>query len=298
MIQSMTGYGKAEARLSAGKLTLEIRTLNGKSADITIKTPLLPKERELEVRSRLAAALTRGTIDLFATWEPAAGESGRSLNEPLLRGYFDEIKRISKNAGLSIFPGADPLPSAVLMSALLRLPDVVEAKKSDVITEAEWPLVSAAVDKAIAAVNAFRDREGAVLYEDVTSRVHTILGFYDEIERLESERIDTVRARLRKNLDELAAKIDPSRFEQEMIFYLEKLDINEEKVRLREHCRYFLEIIASDPHPGKKLGFIIQEMGREINTTGSKANHAGIQKLVVRAKDELEKIREQSMNIL
>ena len=298
MIQSMTGYGKAEALLRAGKLTLEIRTLNGKSADITIKTPLLPKDRELEVRSRLAAALTRGTIDLFATWEPAAGESGRSLNEPLLHGYFDEIKRISKNAGLSIFPGADPLPSAVLMSALLRLPDVVEAKKSDVITEAEWPLVSAAVDKAIAAVNAFRDREGAVLYEDVTSRVHTILGFYDEIERLESERIDTVRARLRKNLDELAAKIDPSRFEQEMIFYLEKLDINEEKVRLREHCRYFLEIIASDPHPGKKLGFIIQEMGREINTTGSKANHAGIQKLVVRAKDELEKIREQSMNIL
>ena len=298
MIQSMTGYGKAEARLSAGKLTLEIRTLNGKSADITIKTPLLPKERELEVRSRLAAALTRGTIDLFATWEPAAGESGRSLNEPLLHGYFDEIKRISKDAGISIHPTADPLPSAVLMSALLRLPDVVEAKKSDVITEAEWPLVSAAVDKAIAAVNAFRDREGAVLYEDVTSRVHTILGFYDEIERLESERIDTVRARLRKNLDELAAKIDPSRFEQEMIFYLEKLDINEEKVRLREHCRYFLEIIASDPHPGKKLGFIIQEMGREINTTGSKANHAGIQKLVVRAKDELEKIREQSMNIL
>ncbi|MBR5699484.1 MAG: YicC family protein [Bacteroidales bacterium] len=298
MIQSMTGYGKAEARLSAGKLTLEIRTLNGKSADITIKTPLLPKERELEVRSRLAAALTRGTIDLFATWEPAAGESGRSLNEPLLHGYFDEIKRISKDAGISIHPTADPLPSAVLMSALLRLPDVVEAKKSDVITEAEWPLVSAAVDKAIAAVNAFRDREGAVLYEDVTSRVHTILGFYDEIECLESERIDTVRARLRKNLDELAAKIDPSRFEQEMIFYLEKLDINEEKVRLREHCRYFLEIIASDPHPGKKLGFIIQEMGREINTTGSKANHAGIQKLVVRAKDELEKIREQSMNIL
>ena len=298
MIQSMTGYGKAEALLGAGKLTLEIRTLNGKSADITIKTPLLPKDRELEVRSRLAAALTRGTIDLFATWEPAAGESGRSLNEPLLRGYFEEIKRISKEAGISIHPVADPLPSAVLMSSLLRLPDVVEAKKSDVITEAQWPLVSAAVDKAIAAVNAFRDREGAVLYEDVTSRVHTILGFYDEIERLESERIDTVRARLRKNLDELAAKIDPSRFEQEMIFYLEKLDINEEKVRLREHCRYFLEIIASDPHPGKKLGFIIQEMGREINTTGSKANHAGIQKLVVRAKDELEKIREQSMNIL
>ncbi len=298
MIQSMTGYGKAEARLSAGKLTLEIRTLNGKSADITIKTPLLPKDRELEVRSRLAAALTRGTIDLFATWEPAAGESGRSLNEALLLDYFEQIRQISEKADIGIYPATDPATSAVLMNALLRLPDVVEAKKSEVISETQWPLVSEALDRAIAAVNAFRDREGAVLYEDVTSRVHTILGFYDEIEALEAERIAAVRSRLRKNLDELAAKIDPSRFEQEMIFYLEKLDINEEKVRLREHCRYFLEIIASDPHPGKKLGFILQEMGREINTTGSKANHAGIQKLVVRAKDELEKIREQSMNIL
>ncbi len=298
MIQSMTGYGKAEAQLSTGKLTLEIRTLNGKSADITIKTPLLPKDRELEVRSRLAAALTRGTIDLFATWEPAAGESGRSLNEPLLLDYFEQIRQISEKADIGIYPATDPATSAVLMNALLRLPDVVEAKKSEVISETQWPLVSEALDRAIAAVNAFRDREGAVLYEDVTSRVHTILGFYDEIEALEAERIAAVRSRLRKNLDELSAKIDPSRFEQEMIFYLEKLDINEEKVRLREHCRYFLEIIASDPHPGKKLGFILQEMGREINTTGSKANHAGIQKLVVRAKDELEKIREQSMNIL
>ncbi len=298
MIQSMTGYGKAEAQLSTGKLTLEIRTLNGKSADITIKTPLLPKDRELEVRSRLASALTRGTIDLFATWEPAAGESGRSLNEPLLLDYFEQIRQISEKADIGIYPATDPATSAVLMNALLRLPDVVEAKKNEVISETQWPLVSEALDRAIAAVNAFRDREGAVLYEDVTSRVHTILGFYDEIEALEAERIAAVRSRLRKNLDELSAKIDPSRFEQEMIFYLEKLDINEEKVRLREHCRYFLEIIASDPHPGKKLGFILQEMGREINTTGSKANHAGIQKLVVRAKDELEKIREQSMNIL
>ena len=296
MIQSMTGYGKAEALLGAGKLTIEIRTLNGKSADITIKTPLLPKDREMEVRRRLAETLTRGTIDLYATWEPNAGEAAKPLNEDLLLGYFEDVKRISRKAG--IHAGLDPLPQTVMMSALLRLPDVIETKKNDVITEAEWPLVSAALDKAIAGVNAFRDREGAVLYDDVTARVHTILGFYDEIDRLEPERIAAVRSRLQKNLDELAAKVDPSRFEQEMIFYLEKLDINEEKVRLREHGRYFLEIIASDPHPGKKLGFIIQEMGREINTTGSKANHAGIQKLVVRAKDELEKIREQSMNIL
>ena len=296
MIQSMTGYGKAEALLSAGKLTLEIRTLNGKNAEITIKTPLLPKERELAVRKKLADALTRGTIDLYATWEPKAGTGGKTLNEEALTGYFTELKRIAKENG--IHPGLDPLPTSILMSAVLRLPDAVKESKTEIVGDAEWPVVESALDRAIAAVNAFRDREGAVLYADVTGRVNTILGLYQQIESYESERIDAVRARLQKNLEDLAAKVDPSRFEQEMIFYLEKLDINEEKVRLREHCRYFLETIGSDPAPGKKLGFIIQEMGREINTTGSKANHAGIQKLVVRAKDELEKIREQSMNIL
>ena len=296
MIQSMTGYGKAEALLPAGKLTLEIRTLNGKNAEITIKTPLLPKERELAVRKKLADSLTRGTIDLYATWEPKAGTGGKTLNEEALTGYYTELKRIAKENG--IHPGLDPLPTSILMSAVLRLPDAVKESKTDIISDGEWPIVEAALEQAIAGVNAFRDREGAVLYADVTGRVNTILGLYQQIESFESERIDAVRARLQKNLEDLAAKVDPSRFEQEMIFYLEKLDINEEKVRLREHCRYFLETINSDPAPGKKLGFIIQEMGREINTTGSKANHAGIQKLVVRAKDELEKIREQSMNIL
>ena len=298
MIQSMTGYGKAEAQLSAGKLTLEIRTLNGKNADITLKTSLLPKDKEIDVRKRLADALTRGTIDLYVTWEPAAGSSARSLDMSAILNHFYEVRGLAQSAGATLLGKPDPLQSAILLSAVLRMPDAVKDSKTEVIGEAEWPLVSAALDKAIAQVNAFRDREGAVLYDDVTSRVRTILSLYDEIERLEGERIATVRERLQKNLDDLYVKVDPSRFEQEMIFYLEKLDINEEKVRLREHCRYFLEIIDSDPRPGKKLGFIIQEMGREINTTGSKANHAGIQQLVVRAKDELEKIREQSMNIL
>ena len=298
MIQSMTGYGKAEAQLSTGKLTLEIRTLNAKGADITIKTSLFPKDKEMDVRRRLADSLIRGTIDLYASWEPAAGNTARTINEDAMLAYFEEVKRISKQAGISVYPGMDPLPSAILMNAVLRLPDVVGDKKAEVIPEAEWPVVESVLKEAIARVNAFRNREGAVLYDDVTRRVRTILGFYDQIEALERERIEAVRSRLQRNLAELSVKVDPSRFEQEMIFYLEKLDINEEKVRLREHCRYFLEMIDSDPHPGKKLGFILQEMGREINTTGSKANHADIQKLVVRAKDELEKIREQSMNIL
>ena len=185
-----------------------------------------------------------------------------------------------------------------LLASILRLPDVVDAKKADAITEEDWPAVDAAIDEALDQLQAFRSQEGVALYNDVTGRVDTILSLYDEVEKLEGERIETVKARLLKNLEELAQKPDPARFEQELIFYLEKYDINEEKVRLRQHCRYFMETIDSEPYPGKKLGFIIQEMGREINTTGSKANHAGIQRLVVRMKDELEKIREQSMNIL
>ena len=155
-----------------------------------------------------------------------------------------------------------------------------------------------AVDEALAAIDAYRVKEGEALYKDVTSRVQKILGLYDEVESHETERLEAVRARLMKNLEELKAKVDPERFEQEMVYYLEKLDINEEKVRLRQHCKYFMDTIDGEPFPGKKLGFIIQEMGREINTTGSKANHASIQKCVVRMKDELEKIREQSLNIL
>ena len=175
---------------------------------------------------------------------------------------------------------------------------MVDTKKADAIGEEDWPAVEAAIDEALDHLQAFRAQEGAALYKDVTGRVQTILGLYDEVEKLEGERIEGVKSRLLKNLEELAQKPDPARFEQELIFYLEKYDINEEKVRLRQHCRYFMETIDGEPYPGKKLGFIIQEMGREINTTGSKANHAGIQRLVVRMKDELEKIREQSMNIL
>jgi uncharacterized protein (TIGR00255 family) len=174
----------------------------------------------------------------------------------------------------------------------------VDSRKADIITEENWPLVDRAFDEALAAVTEYRRKEGEALYRDVTGRIRTILALEDEVEALEQERIDAIRERLTRNLEELQQKVDPSRFEQEMIFYLEKLDINEEKVRLRQHCRYFLDTIDTDPCPGRKLGFILQEMGREINTTGSKANHAQIQKTVVRMKDELEKVREQCMNIL
>ena len=296
MIQSMTGYGKAEAPLKNGKLTVEIRTLNAKSADINIKTSLLPKEKDIPVRKKLADRLQRGTIDLFLTFEAAGTDAVRPLNTDAVKAYYTQILSLRRDLPGFTAPGDED--NSELLASILRLPDVVDAKKADAITDEDWPAVEAAIDEALDHLQAFRDQEGVALYKDVTGRVQTILNLYDEVEKLEGERIETVKARILKNLEELRQQPDPARFEQELIFYLEKYDINEEKVRLRQHCRYFMETIDGEPYPGKKLGFIIQEMGREINTTGSKANHAGIQRLAVRMKDELEKIREQSMNIL
>ena len=295
----MTGYGKAEALLENGKLTVEIRTLNGKSADINLKTTLLPKDKEIGLRQKIAQVLQRGTIDVFLTWEPNTAENAKTVNGDLVEAYFRQIRDIYlRCAKDGVLIGGTSVSDSLVLASILRFPDVLDVKKADIITEENWPLVDAAFDAALAAVEAFRSQEGAVLYKDVTSRVAKILAIYDEVEGFEPERIETVKARLLKNLEDLQQKPDPNRFEQELIFYLEKYDINEEKVRLRQHCRYFMETIDGEPYPGKKLGFIIQEMGREINTTGSKANHAGIQQCVVRMKDELEKIREQSMNIL
>ena len=295
----MTGYGKAEALLSGGKLTIEIRTLNGKSADVNVKSSLLPKDKDIEVRKRLSDRLVRGTIDLFLTFEATGGDAAHTINADVFHSYWESaVKALDKETVFTKTFLKDPGVGSIMASSIMRLPDVVQSQKGDIISEEDWPAVSAALDKAIDAVCTYRAHEGEVLYKDVTSRIHNILASYDQVEALEGERIATVREKLGKALEDLGAKVNPERFEQEMIFYLEKYDINEEKVRLRQHCKYFLDTIDSEPYPGKKLGFIIQEMGREINTTGSKANHAGIQKLVVQMKDELEKMREQSMNIL
>ena len=291
MIKSMTGYGKGIAELSTGRLTLEIRTLNGKNCDINIKSSLLPKDKELEVRKTLTDALQRGTVDLLLTFEPKAGAAARKIDAAMVEDYFRQIHAIGCKVGIA-------MPKEEYLEAMFRFPDVFEGGKQETIPEEEWPAVQAALQDALTALDAFRVREGAALYADVTSRVAGILALYDEVEAHEAERLDAVRERIRKAAEDLQVKLDKERFEQEMIFYLEKLDINEEKVRLRQHCKYFMDTIDGEPYPGKKLGFIIQEMGREINTTGSKANHAAIQQLVVRMKDELEKIREQSMNIL
>ena len=290
-IQSMTGYGKAEAVLESGKLIIEIRTLNGKNADINIKSQLIPKEKELEVRQMLADSLKRGTIDLFCTFDSGAQKS-KEIDKAAVKACMDQLRSLLSSQN------TDTVTEAFLLQSAIRLCESPDARKTDTVSLEEWPVVEAALKEALSKVNEYRSKEGAVLYKDVTSRIALILSLYDEVEKLEGERITAVREKLGKALDDLAAKPDPSRFEQELIFYLEKYDINEEKVRLRQHCKYFMDTIDGEPAPGKKLGFIIQEMGREINTTGSKANHADIQKLVVRMKDELEKIREQSMNIL
>lgn len=291
MIKSMTGYGKAEASLQAGKLTIEIRTLNGKTADVNIKSTLLPKDKELIVRQMLAEKLHRGTIDFFVTFEANAVSSAKHINADLAEEYFRQIKTLGDKLGI-------PVDTALYMNSILRFPDVIDNTRQDIITEENWLEVEAAIEKAIENTNEFRAREGVALYKDVTGRVNNILKLEDEVESFEGERIVAVRSKIEKAISDLLLKPDQSRFEEEMIYYLEKLDINEEKVRLRQHCKYFMDTIDGEDFPGKKLGFIIQEMGREINTTGSKANHAGIQKVVVRMKDELEKIREQSMNIL
>ena len=295
MIKSMTGYGKAETILETGKITVEVRSLNGKTADISLKTSMLPKDKEMTVRQKIAASLTRGNIDFFISYEPNAADSAKKINMDLAMEYYTQISELAKRVGTSSFQINNPND---LIATILRMPEVMDAKKQDVITDANWPIVEACIDEALANINAFRAQEGEVLYKDVTAKVESIMEYSRQVETFEQERVDAIREKILSRFAELKADPDQSRLEQEMIYYIEKLDLNEERVRLRQHCRYFLDTITNEDCPGKKLGFIAQEMGREINTTGSKANHTEIQKIVVKMKDELEKIKEQSLNIL
>lgn len=297
MIKSMTGYGKAETVLESGKISVEIRSLNGKNADISIKTTLLPKDKELLVRQIIADELKRGSIDIFINFEANAAECAKKINQDLVLEYFRQIEEISARIEQE-YPGKGICDAESILPSILRMPDVLDMKKTDIINDENWPAVETCIREALERVNEFRNREGETLYRDVTSKVRSILSYVDQVEQHEQERITAIREKILGRFEELRLEPDQSRLEQEMIFYIEKLDINEEKVRLRQHCRYFMDTIDTDPQPGKKLGFIAQEMGREINTTGSKANNTDIQQIVVRMKDELEKVKEQSMNIL
>ena len=291
----MTGYGKAETLLDSGKITVEIRSLNGKTADISIKTSMLPKDKELAVRQKVASELTRGNIDLFITFEPNAAESAKKINLDLAMEYYEQLQTLGAKIGTPELSTNNPND---LLTLILKMPEVMDAKKQDIITDENWAQVESCIDAAIENINGFRRQEGIVLYNDITSKVEKILEYSAMVETYEQERTESIRERILSRFAELKSEPDQSRLEQEMIYYIEKLDLNEERVRLRQHCQYFIDTISNEENPGKKLGFIAQEMGREINTTGSKANHTEIQKIVVKMKDELEKIKEQSLNVL
>lgn len=291
MIRSMTGYGKAECLLGEDKYLIEIRSLNGKNADVTLKTPIIPRNKEMEVRQLITQSLNRGNIDLFATVERNDPDNVHKINKSVLLGYYTQIKDIMETTEVGSLDRGD------LLATLLRMPEIFDANNRE-LTEDEWNTLFDCIKTTLKEINIFREKEGESLRIDLLRQVDKIESYIPEVEKYEKERIDNIRQRMMARIEEQKLNPDHDRLEQEMIFYIEKLDINEEKVRLRQHCKYFIEIMENEDLPGRKLGFIAQEMGREINTMGSKANHAEIQKWVVRMKDELEKIKEQTLNIL
>ena len=290
MVKSMTGFGKGEAALRNKKITVEIRSLNSKQLDLSLRLPAVYRQSEYEIRNLSARTIQRGKVDVFVTVESQAVETSARINREVFREYLRQM-----NDTLS-FSGIDAGYDAIL-PVIMRLPDVV-ATEAEAISEEEHAALLAAVEAAAAHLDAFREQEGAILIADLLRRVELIEQYKTEVVPFEKARTETVKARILDNLSKLAVDVDRNRLEQEMIFYLEKLDITEEKVRLTNHCNYFREVASSEEGAGRKLGFIAQEMGREINTMGSKANEPNIQILVVKMKDELEKIKEQVLNIL
>ena len=290
MIKSMTGFGKGEASLSNKKITVEIRSLNSKQLDMNVKLPTLYRTFEFDIRSRVAAAVVRGKADISVTVENTAVNTSATINKELFREYLRQM-----NDTLA-FSGVDAAYDAIV-PVIMRMPEVVSTQAEEVSAEEQAALMQA-LDSALEQFNAFREQEGATLIADLLRRVDKIEELKAEVIPYEQNRCETIKNRIRENLAQLKVDVDSNRLEQEMIFYIEKLDITEEKVRLSNHCRYFREVAANEDAAGRKLGFIAQEMGREINTLGSKANESNIQILVVKMKDELEKIKEQVLNIL
>lgn len=291
MIKSMTGFGKSAAEIPQKKVSIEIKSLNSKSLDFNARLPWLYKEKESEIRNIISQKLDRGKIDLTINFDFLDSEIVPVINKSVVKNYYEQLKEIAGELNLQT--------EDQLLSTIMRLPDALKTEKPE-LDENEWKLVREKLFEAIEQLDLFRIEEGKSIEADLIKSVDKILGSLHEIEKFEGDRIERIRERINSSLTESVGteNIDKNRFEQELIFYLEKLDINEEKVRLRKHCEYFLEKIASLPPNGKILNFISQEIGREINTIGSKANDASIQKLVVMMKDELERIKEQSLNVL
>lgn len=286
MIQSMTGFGKATIQLPTKKVTVEVKSLNSKGLDLNVRMPSVYREMELGLRNQISQLLERGKIDFSIFVENTTEQTSTKVNVPILRAYIDQLKEIQPNAD-----------ETELMKMAIRMPDALKTEREE-IDEGDWDDIQKVVDEALDNIKNFRTSEGVALEKEFLHRIANIMTMMNATVAMDGERIKTVKERLKSAIDELKITLDENRFEQELIFYLEKYDITEEKVRLENHMNYFIETLAGSEANGRKLGFIIQEMGREINTMGSKSNHAQMQKLVVQMKDELEKIKEQVLNVL
>ncbi|APS38015.1 MULTISPECIES: YicC/YloC family endoribonuclease [unclassified Salegentibacter] len=285
MIQSMTGFGKSITQLPSKKVTVEIKSLNSKNLDVNARIPSQYREKELQLRNTISKSLTRGKVDFSLFVEVTGEETTASVNRGVVRNYMQQLK--------SIVDG----DKTELLKMAVRMPDAVTTEREE-IDESEFKAIEAAVIEALEEINQFRTDEGEALEKDLKLRVNNIEALLQEVLRIDPERVEAVKERLRKGVADLKENVDENRFEQELVYYIEKFDITEEKVRLENHLAYFNESINSQDSNGRKLGFISQEMGREINTIGSKSNYAPMQQLVVQMKDELEKIKEQLLNVL
>ncbi|QXP80377.1 MULTISPECIES: YicC/YloC family endoribonuclease [Winogradskyella] len=285
MIQSMTGYGKSVLQLPTKKISIELKSLNSKSLDLNARMPSMYRAKELGIRKLIANHLVRGKVDFSLFVEITGEDTSSKINQTVVKEYIKQLKEVVDG------------DATELLKMAIRMPDAITTERDD-IDEDEWTLISDEINKAIANIVEYRKDEGATLNQDFTERVATLKRLLEEVIAIDPERIEGVRARLEKGVSDLKEKVDENRFEQELVYYIEKFDITEEKVRLDNHLEYFIKTLNSEDSNGKKLGFISQEMGREINTIGSKSNYAPMQKLVVQMKDELEKIKEQLLNVL
>ncbi len=285
MIQSMTGFGKHVVQLPSKKITVELKSLNSKSLDLNARMPSAYREKELELRKVIASSLVRGKIDFGLYVENTGDETSVQVNEAVVRQYMKQLETIAKGDDFK------------LLEMALRLPDAMKTERED-IDEEEYQTIKEALKQALLEINIFRSEEGLVLENDFIQRIKKMESLLNEVVQMDPDRQSTIRERLEKAVADVKAEVDENRFEQELIYYLEKYDITEEKVRLANHLDYFSKTLKSDDSNGKKLGFISQEIGREINTIGSKANYAPMQQLVVQMKDELEKVKEQMLNVL
>ncbi len=288
----MTGFGKTTVEFKNKKIVIEIKSLNSKQLDLNLRIPNIYREKEMEIRGLVKEYLDRGKVDMVIYFDNAESEKDVIINFSVVAQYFNQMQKISEQLGVNT-------DKSILLQTVMRFPDTLQVKAEE-LDEEEWNALHAGVKKALEEMNHFRIQEGAALIKDITHRIALIQDLSAQVPAFEKRRIEVIRQKLQEKLDEWTdvKNIDQNRLEQEIIYYLEKLDITEEKVRLANHCKYFLETVEKEEAPGRKIGFIAQEIGREINTMGSKANDHDIQKLVVKMKDELEKIKEQSLNVL